>query len=689
MKKFLVLFLATVFAAAAMAACGRPSGKGEEGQKPQPTPDASIGDNTPPSASDNGVPDMGTPDNGPGVPDMSTPDVSEPDMGMDNTPVPDNGVPDAGQLDNPPVCVPSCTDKVCGGMDGCGGKCVGACGANEACNPSTYACECVPQCGNKQCGDDGCGGVCGVCVSKPCVAGECKAGQCVFSSMICDDSNPKTNDSCDPATGACVHEPKACDDKDACTTDSLDDAGNCVYSEKLCDDKNACTGDYCEPLEGCLHSDAECKDGDPCTTDSCDPAKGCIFAPKVCDDGNPCTDDVCDQTKGCVSTQKVCDDSNPCTVDSCNPATGKCEFAHKSCDDGLDYTTDSCNPATGACEFAVKAGTCLKDTDCSDGNSCTEDVCDSITHQCKLVEVVCNDGNPCTTETCHPAGLGIYGYECRPQYKDCKDGNACTSDYCDPATGGCVHEAVLGCCLADADCADSSACVVGWCENLGCPKSPECFGGAAVNHECQSWPLASGAQCTGGACDGQGHCIPTPECATAADCIQSNYTEEFCVSGVCKYTDTQFSVQCRSEVGAQWPACACEVWVGFGGWEKVDDLSCLKINSSDFGQGVKKSSKEICNSWWDNYDDPTGARDSASVEVNARVVCADSTEWIGGQFVQMVAPDGALVPLVVLHQSAKGVGWKDANGVWHGLNYGTQQGIPWCEGNLPTPNPCE
>ena len=47
--------------------------------------------------------------------------------------------------------------------------------------------------------------------------GACKAG----AGVDCNDDNPCTEDSCDPATG-CSHTTIDCDDSDACTIDSCD-----------------------------------------------------------------------------------------------------------------------------------------------------------------------------------------------------------------------------------------------------------------------------------------------------------------------------------------------------------------------------------------------------------------------------------------------------------------------------------
>jgi hypothetical protein len=87
--------------------------------------------------------------------------------------------------------------------------------------------------------------------------------------MNCNDSNPCTNDSCDPASGACLHADNTapCIDGNACTTGDICNGGACVGAPVNCDDDNVCTTDSCETATGCVHaSNANaCDDGNDCT----------------------------------------------------------------------------------------------------------------------------------------------------------------------------------------------------------------------------------------------------------------------------------------------------------------------------------------------------------------------------------------------------------------------------------------
>lgn len=148
----------------------------------------------------------------------------------------------------------------------------------------------------------------------PCTEGEsCSQGVCGGgSARVCDDHNDCTADSCDPQNGGCVSEALeegapcfaggdrcrpgtcqagtcggvttlVCDDQDPCTRDSCDPTHGCrtePLSNVPCDDGDACTkGDVCSAGLCQPGATVVCTDEDLCTTDSCDPAKGCVFTP--------------------------------------------------------------------------------------------------------------------------------------------------------------------------------------------------------------------------------------------------------------------------------------------------------------------------------------------------------------------------------------------------------------------------
>ncbi|MFQ5479240.1 MAG: hypothetical protein ACE5E4_11560, partial [Candidatus Binatia bacterium] len=252
------------------------------------------------------------------------------------------------------------------------------------------------------------------------------AGLCVGGAPPdCNDGNPCTDDSCDPASG-CVNTNNTvpCDDGDACTQTDLCQSGGCVGGDPVvCTALDQChDGGTCIPLTGLCSGPprpdgAGCDDGSACTTgDTCISGICVGGAAPDCNDGNPCTDDSCNPASGCASVANAapCDDGNPCTAgDVC--AAGVCAGGSPSnCDDSNVCTNNSCDPATGCVSAANTAG-------CDDGDACT------------LVDT-------CSAGVCAP-GVPV----------NCDDGDACTEDSCDVLTGQCSHVFDVALCDADGD----------------------------------------------------------------------------------------------------------------------------------------------------------------------------------------------------------------------------------------------
>ena len=84
----------------------------------------------------------------------------------------------------------------------------------------------------------------------------------------CDDNNFCTNDGCNASNGTCTHTAMAgllCTDNDACTAADACTNGACVPGATvLCDDKNPCTTETCDKAKGCLYTTM--KDGVECGT---------------------------------------------------------------------------------------------------------------------------------------------------------------------------------------------------------------------------------------------------------------------------------------------------------------------------------------------------------------------------------------------------------------------------------------
>jgi hypothetical protein len=442
--------------------------------------------------------------------------------------------------------------------------------------------------------------------SNQCTTNDaCVAGACQGSFVACNDANPCTDDACDPQLG-CLHAPNtlACSDASACTLGDVCAGGVCLGGPAVsCDDANPCTADTCNPALGCTHPAlvGVCDDEDACTTlDACQ-AGTCVGQTTACDDGDACTLDTCDAQVGCTneSTQAVCDDGNACTQnDTC--VAGECQGQDQGCecqddadcepfeDDDLCNGTLFCDTASHTCETApdttilcplapelhpacaiavcvAASGTCQvvlppAGVFCLDGTACTQgDSCAS--GQCAGLPVICDDGAPCTLDSCNaqsgcvhqPADTGpcddgsactegdaCQAGVCAPgQPVDCSDGDACTGvETCDPAAG-CAAGTPLPCdnsdlCDGQESCDPLDGCVSG--APLLCDDAIDCTADSCHPETgCATAPndaLCAGDTCLDGVCTGSGCAqLPTAD-GTACDLPQCT-TIAACQAGIC------------------------------------------------------------------------------------------------------------------------------------------------------------
>ena len=364
-------------------------------------------------------------------------------------------VPNAASCEDGDPCTfgDHCLDGACvpGTAQDCddGNPCTDdACDASQGCVHAPNAAAC----------DDG----------NPCTTGDhCQEGTCVFTGAeTCDDDNPCTDDACSPGQG-CLHvlNQAPCDDGDLCTTGDHCHLGACVSGASLiCEDGNPCTDDSCVPGAGCVFSPnaAPCDDGNACTLgDHCQGGACVIEGTLACDDGNACTDDSCAAAEGCVHTPnaKPCSDGDPCTAgDAC--VDGACVAeGPDDCDDGNACTDDWCEAGVG-CHHAYNALPCDDGDECTTGEACLGGVCAGGTPK------ACDDDNPCTDDQCLPAS----GCAFTPNQAPCDDEDACTPDStCQD--GACVGAGALVCDV-DAWCAQNGgvpACFTAACDpDQGC-----------------------------------------------------------------------------------------------------------------------------------------------------------------------------------------------------------------------------
>ena len=414
------------------------------------------------------------------------------------------------------------------------------------------------------------------------VADHCEAGVCVGLPVLCDDSNPCTDDACD-GLGGCAAEFNLgpCDDANPCTVNDTCKEGVCGGFNVDCscqedadcgqfEDGDLCNGTlfcdtgglpylckvdaatvvYCPVLEGqesiCAkavcdgetgecevepdHSGFACDDGDACTVgDQCVDG-GCLpGVAALCDDNNVCTDDSCDSEGGCINAPNTaaCSDGDPCTtVDGC--VDGACAGSEpKLCDDGNVCTADSCVEGQG-CLFDPVDG------ECDDGNACTElDLC--IGGVCKgSGSPDCNDQNSCTADLCLPD----QGCVNSATEGGCTDGNPCTiNDFCE--NGQCLSGAELVCDDANS-CTDDTCSPLGMCEfaplegacddGNACTVGDHCDDGACVPSGLLS--CDDDNICTNDSCDPAEGCLSLLNNAPCDDADVCTYGDH-CSLGDC------------------------------------------------------------------------------------------------------------------------------------------------------------
>lgn len=439
------------------------------------------------------------------------------------------------------------------------------------------------------------------CPWQPCRAAQCVNDTCVYrlfeAGTSCGDGN-------------------VCNGAEAC-----DARGVCVLGRSLvCDDANPCTDDSCHPQLGCQFAPNDnnapnvtspCRVGARCENGAtvsepllCEPQNGtCVKY--VCADqyylneplcvpvpypaGTPCTDDdpytlhdVCDGRANCVGTPVVCPPPAQCQSEVVyNLTTGRCEAVwepfNASCDGGdlchayacgedhvcravdtlvscapLDgcHLQGVCDPVSGRCSNPVAAdgAYCLYLADlCAVNGSCSAGICmpgerracddhlgstcvrrnwcDKLTGLCQYQAAPqgspCDDHNPCTLDDhCN-------GYDCiADYYVQYENLNPCVEYVCDPVFGKQTLY-LEGPCDDGDYCTEESFCVGGVCM-ASATNASQCF---------NEW-----APCTADSCFPQFGCLPVvppefcPLCGVnASGCPAVACKAPFCDGPFCDY----------------------------------------------------------------------------------------------------------------------------------------------------------
>jgi hypothetical protein len=224
-----------------------------------------------------------------------------------------------GMCSNPVVADgTSCNDgNACTQTDSCqAGVCTGnnpvTCTASDQCHVAGVCNTATGVCSNPQAPD---GTACND--GNACTQTDtCQVGACVGNNpVICTASDQcHVAGTCDPGSGTCSNpnapDGTACSDGNACTTADTCAAGTCNGGPALsCDDSNPCTVDSCNPASGCVNvagnAGAICR----AAANVCDSAEQCMGTSPSCpppsDTSAPVLGAGTDQTVvgGCSSAQ--------------------------------------------------------------------------------------------------------------------------------------------------------------------------------------------------------------------------------------------------------------------------------------------------------------------------------------------------------------------------------------------------
>lgn len=160
-----------------------------------------------------------------------------------------------------------CVDKVCTGTLRDCGQAAEPCD-KMTCDEETEQCIEEPRQDGESCDDGLYCTLNDTCTSAVCsgTTRDCSEADSQCAQGVCDDDE-------DACVGSPINEDQPCSDGDPCTTGDRCWDGECYAEPKDCDDENPCTDDSCDPATGdCIHAPrADCDPtGDPCTqSDKC------------------------------------------------------------------------------------------------------------------------------------------------------------------------------------------------------------------------------------------------------------------------------------------------------------------------------------------------------------------------------------------------------------------------------------
>ncbi|HPM47840.1 MAG TPA: lectin like domain-containing protein, partial [bacterium] len=309
-----------------------------------------------------------------------------------------NGVVDAGEDCEPgegSCCTSECRfvaiDTVCSSA-------THPCELDAKCTGASSSCPANPPAEN---GTD-CDLDSSLCTQDKCQGGTCNAGVMV----VCDDSKPCTDDTCNPSTGTCQYvndNSNSCTDGNGCTVGDSCNSGSCVSGAAANCDQN-CTNN--EPGYICT-----CGSGYILNVDghTCDDINECTLGIGNCDANATCANTTgsftCTCNSGYTGNGTVCSDIDECTlgIDNCD--------ANATCANTAGSFTCTCNSGyTGSGVTCSDVDECDLNTDNCDQNC--ENTSGGFACSCEIGYELNIDGHTC--DDIAECGNGIVepGEEC-------------------------------------------------------------------------------------------------------------------------------------------------------------------------------------------------------------------------------------------------------------------------------------
>ncbi len=483
------------------------------------------------------------------------------------------------------------------------------------CKAGTNICECLQ---DSDCKDDGnlCNGTVYCDKNKPFHVCATKPGSAVACAEL--GQPPCSVSQCQPATGNCAlvlgKDGLQCDDGSACSQNEVCGNGACLPGALLdCNDGQPCTADSCNPAKGCVHlaQAATCSDGDPCTLgESCSNGQCTVGTPKNCDDGDACTvGDACVNGTCVVAGKNTCSDAEPCTQDSCDTKSGLCSHqASSACLRAACVNNGDCAKGL-VCDVGLASCVhCITASQCGAGHACQGGLCIAGTPctsfvQCKPLGKVCaasagscvgclSDGD------CNP-GFVCQGQVCAPK-QPCK-GDADCPAVCNSTLKVCAD------CNADSDCPGGACGGDHMCRPQHA-TAVQCQGGnlfaPKAGNQAYVFSLCGDDNpCTDGACALPAGCTLI---ASSAPCQDGNpcLGGDFCAGGMCQAGNSALcddQSACTTDVcDPKTGACAHSKLACSDGNPCTDDgcnamTGCaFAANSAACDDGLPCSSGDLC-----------------------------------------------------------------------------------------------